>query len=437
MKIKKTITIILALFVAGIIVPVAPRAVVQAQTSTLQSQLDMIAQLTKQIQDLQNQILALQQKAQEINVQRQTQVAELVKNLSQGSSGSDVKVLQALLAADPIIYPEGLITGYYGFLTSKAVRKFQEKHDIEQVGVVGPKTLKKLNEFLRENPIGFQVSASSTTTSTISWNRGHERDDEHEVCAIVPPGHQIARGWLKEHERQVVPTCQTLPPGIDKKEHGDDNENENEDENDNEHNVPSAPDVAAPVISAISATNIMANSANINWLTSENSDSKVYYSVTTPVNTSSAQAVYGINLVTSHLLGLTGLNASTTYYYLVASKDASGNTAISSENSFTTSQPADVTAPVISSVSAINVASTTATITWTTNENSTSKVYYSTTTPLNFSTALTATVSGLTASHSVGLIGLNATTTYFYAVESADAVSNTATSSQSSFTTTL
>ncbi len=430
---SKKITTLFLVFIVGFMVIGSRPAF--AQTSSIQAQLDMIASLTKQIQDLQNQILALQQKTQEINTERQTQVAELVKNLRQGSSGDDVKVLQALLAADPIIYPEGLITGYYGALTSKAVRKFQEKHDIEQAGIVGPKTLKKLNEFLKENPIAFISSVSSTATSTINWKRGHDdnedNENEHGLCAIIPPGHLIAKGWLKEHDRPEIPTCQTLPPGIEKKDHGD---NEDDDE---DHNVTSTPDIVAPIISSINVTSITANSATINWMTNENSDSKVYYSATSPVNTSTTQTVNSASLIASHQLNLTGLNASTTYYYIVVSKDASGNTTTSVENSFITSQPADVTAPVISSVSTTNVASTTATITWTTNENSTSKVYYSTATPLNFGTALTSTVSGLTTSHSIGLTGLNATTTYYYAVESTDASSNTATSSQSSFTTTL
>ena len=432
---KKITTLILALFVVGIIIPTSPKYTAQAQTisSSAQAQLDLIKSLTQQLQTLQAQIDALRSQQAQIQTQKQTTIDQLVTSLKQGSSGDNVKILQALLAADPIIYPEGLITGYYGALTSKAVRKFQEKHGIEQAGIVGPKTLKKLNEFLRENPISFVTSASSTATSTIG-RRGHDDDDDddddREICAIVPPGHLIAKGWLKKHDKPVIPTCQTLPPGIDKKEHEDDDD-------DDDHNVTSTPDVIAPIISSISATSITANSATINWLTNENSDSKVYYSATSPVNASTAQAVSGINLVVSHQLNLTSLNASTTYYYIVVSKDASGNTATSAENSFTTAQPADVTAPIISSVSAVNVASTTATITWTTNENSTSKVYYGTVNPINFGTALTATVSGLATSHSVGLTGLNATTTYYYVVESADASSNTATSSQSSFTTTL
>jgi hypothetical protein len=41
-------------------------------------------------------------------------------------------------------------------------------------------------------------------------------------------------------------------------------------------------------------------------------------------------------LTLSHLLNLTGLTASTTYNYLAMSRDASGNTATSTQQSFQT-----------------------------------------------------------------------------------------------------
>ena len=59
--------------------------------------------------------------------------------------GDDVRRLQTFLAGDSAIYPEGKITGYYGALTVKAVRRFQEKYGLASVGRVGPQTLAKLN----------------------------------------------------------------------------------------------------------------------------------------------------------------------------------------------------------------------------------------------------------------------------------------------------
>ncbi|MBI2592548.1 MAG: peptidoglycan-binding protein [Candidatus Colwellbacteria bacterium] len=72
--------------------------------------------------------------------------------LSQGSKGGDVTALQNLLKSEGV-YPEGLVTGYFGNLTQKAVGKFQEKYGIADsnnpgYGFVGPKTRAKINSLL-------------------------------------------------------------------------------------------------------------------------------------------------------------------------------------------------------------------------------------------------------------------------------------------------
>ncbi|MEK7630416.1 MAG: peptidoglycan-binding protein, partial [Patescibacteria group bacterium] len=65
---------------------------------------------------------------------------KLTRELAMGDEGDDVKTLQSFLAADPSLYPEGLITGYFGGLTKAAVQKFQTRHGISPVGRVGPMT---------------------------------------------------------------------------------------------------------------------------------------------------------------------------------------------------------------------------------------------------------------------------------------------------------
>lgn len=70
---------------------------------------------------------------------------ELSRSLFVGLKGDDVKQLQEYLAQDKALYPEGLTTGYFGRLTEAAVKRFQAKHGIETVGIVGPKTRAKLN----------------------------------------------------------------------------------------------------------------------------------------------------------------------------------------------------------------------------------------------------------------------------------------------------
>ncbi|KKU05247.1 MAG: 50S ribosomal protein L5 [Candidatus Giovannonibacteria bacterium GW2011_GWA2_45_21] len=60
--------------------------------------------------------------------------------LKRGTSSSEVTRLQTILAKDLAIYPEGLITGYFGPATERAIKLYQKKYGLEQVGYVGPKT---------------------------------------------------------------------------------------------------------------------------------------------------------------------------------------------------------------------------------------------------------------------------------------------------------
>lgn len=63
-----------------------------------------------------------------------------------------VKRLQTILAKDKTLYPEGLVTGYFGPATLRAVQAFQKKNNIASsgtpettgYGAVGPKTAKAL-----------------------------------------------------------------------------------------------------------------------------------------------------------------------------------------------------------------------------------------------------------------------------------------------------
>lgn len=83
--------------------------------------------------------------------------ASFTRALEEGVRGDDVTALQQILAGDPAVYPEGLVTGYFGNLTEKAVQRFQEKYGIANqgdagYGYVGPKTRTKLNELLGAAP---------------------------------------------------------------------------------------------------------------------------------------------------------------------------------------------------------------------------------------------------------------------------------------------
>ena len=92
----------------------------------------------------------------------------------------------------------------------------------------------------------------------------------------------------------------------------------------------------------------------------------------------------------------------------------------------------DTTPPVISSVSAGTPTSSSASVTWTTDEPSDSQIDYGTTPGYGSSTTLNTT---LVTSHAQSLSGLNANTLYHYRVKSRDASGNLATSGDFTFTT--
>lgn len=193
-------------------------------------------------------------------------------------------------------------------------------------------------------------------------------------------------------------------------------------------------DAVAPVISSIAVGSITSTGASISWTTNELSSSKVYLSTTSPVSTSSASWTDG-NLLASHTAPLTALATNTTYYFVLQATDASTNTTYSAQGTFTTSVAPDVTAPVITLYSAVPTGSTTASVSWSTNEAASSRVYYSTTSPTNLATAPSVFDATLLTVRGVNLSGLTASTTYYVVAESRDAANNVSTTSQSSFTT--
>lgn len=74
-----------------------------------------------------------------------TSAAMLTRQLQIGMRGYDVGILQAFLAQDATIYPQGLVTNYFGYLTKSAVSNFQARNGISAVGRVGPQTLPVIN----------------------------------------------------------------------------------------------------------------------------------------------------------------------------------------------------------------------------------------------------------------------------------------------------
>ena len=96
---------------------------------------------------------------------------KIVQNLGKGSSGEEVKALQSLLIAENV-YPEKLVTGFFGDLTKTAVIRFQEKYKneilvplglVSGTGYAGPATLKKINSLLETSGLLLPDSGSSSS----------------------------------------------------------------------------------------------------------------------------------------------------------------------------------------------------------------------------------------------------------------------------------
>ncbi len=94
--------------------------------------------------------------------------------------------------------------------------------------------------------------------------------------------------------------------------------------------------------------------------------------------------------------------------------------------------PPDLTAPVISNITAASITDSSVIITWTTNESATSQVEYG---PTSGYGVFTVVDSELITSHSVSISGLDSNTTYHFRVISKDAADNSSTSGDNTFTT--
>jgi hypothetical protein len=182
-----------------------------------------------------------------------------------------------------------------------------------------------------------------------------------------------------------------------------------------------------PVISSVGTTGATQTSVTATWTTDEPSSSQVNYGTTTGYGSSST---LNSTLVTSHTVTLTGLTLGTTYDFDVVSANAAAQSTTSGNSTFATTTPP----PVISSVSTNGATQTTVTVTWTTDQASTSQVNYGVTNGYGSSSTLNST---LVTSHTVTLTGLTPGTTYDFDVVSANAGATSSTSGNSTFATSV
>lgn len=124
--------------------------------------------------------------------------------------------------------------------------------------------------------------------------------------------------------------------------------------------------------------------------------------------------------------------ADAAYYWRVRVFDGTATSSYATANSGNVAFRVDTAAPELSAISAGTPGATSATITWTTDENSTSQVEYGLTDSYGTVTSLD---TDLVTSHSVMLSGLTSATTYHYRVASVDAAGQVSSSTDQTFVT--
>lgn len=195
-------------------------------------------------------------------------------------------------------------------------------------------------------------------------------------------------------------------------------------------------DTTLPVIKDINVVSIGTSTATVNWKTKESTTGQVRFATSSTVDVNSSLVVDS-STSTNHSVSLAGLSANTQYYYTITVKDSAGNTKVSGVQKFRTKTlvSVDVTAPSIYFSTTYNTNASSTHILWLTNERSDSKIWVSTTSPVNIAGSSTVNFSDKVFLHDVTVSGLASSTVYFYGVESADVAGNKSVVVNGSFTT--
>ncbi len=178
----------------------------------------------------------------------------------------------------------------------------------------------------------------------------------------------------------------------------------------------------APVISAVTSTNITGHTAVISWTTDQAASSTVEYGTTTAYGNIVTDPTFS----TGHSSSLGDLIPGTTYHFRVSSVNSHNLSSSSSDGTFTT-----VGYPIITEIVVSNVTTTSATITWITDQPSDSLVSYGTTTAYGNTISDSAPVT----SHSITITGLNMQAVYHFQVTSTNSYGLPLSSDDGTFTT--
>jgi len=124
-----------------------------------------------------------------------------------GSRSDEVKAIQEILKEDSSIYPEGYVTGYYGPLTEKAIKKLQNKCGLPETGIIDDATEKCIY------PINYKVKVVSPNGGEI-WDRNTIQTIKWDVTEPNVTIQSIKPIWPKasiDLFKRVAPVCPTCP----------------------------------------------------------------------------------------------------------------------------------------------------------------------------------------------------------------------------------
>jgi hypothetical protein len=168
---------------------------------------------------------------------------------------------------------------------------------------------------------------------------------------------------------------------------------------------------APPTISNVTTSGITGTSATINWTTDQPAAGWIEYGLTTAYGT---LTTIDPAMTLTHAYQLNSvLTADTTYHFRVHAANSSGVAGASGDFTLTTA-----VAPAISNITVTNLTATTATISWTTDIPSNTRIEYGTT---NSYGSFTTLDPALVTSHSQTITGLTPGVTYFFMVRSISA----------------
>lgn len=184
-------------------------------------------------------------------------------------------------------------------------------------------------------------------------------------------------------------------------------------------------DTAAPVITAVSTNSVTNNAYTVTWTTDEPAKGQVDFGPTS----SYGQSVTESSFATNHSVRVSGVPANAVSHFRVHECDVLNNCTNDVDRTVTTTLDPDVTPPSISSTN-VAVTVNSATVTWTSGENSDSALFWGLTTSYGNS----STDTNLVTSHSVQIVNLPANTLHYFKLSSTDAAGNQ-TNKTGSFTT--